>query len=57
MIIYKGFLRSVFRSEILFFKVFSNVKVSFSDPNFRSEICKFLSRSEIKNFRSDNQLM
>ena len=43
-------------SEILFFKVISDLKFSFSDPNFRSEICKFLSRSEIKNFRSENQL-
>ena len=39
------------------FQGFSDLKFSISDPNFRSEICKFLSRSEIKNFRSENQRM
>ena len=54
---YKIFLRSDFRSDFrseLFFKVISDLKFSVSDPNFRSEICKFSSRSERKNFRSEN---
>ena len=51
------FLNSKFRSKILFFKFITDLKCPMSDPCFRSEIFKFLSRYERKNFRSENQLM